>query len=326
MTQGTTLYELAAQYHEALPDRIRTYLHQRGIPDALIDLHLLGWNGRHITIPICNEAGEFAFFKFARDPEDQSSRPKMITTRGASAELYGWEEVKRRPQYLIICEGEFDRLVLEAHGFIAVTSTGGAGVFRAEWAMELNTIPHVYVCYDRDEAGRRGARKVGQLLPHARLIELPPDVGDGGDVTDFFVRLGRTREDFLTLMEEAAPVPPPPEPVIQVGQPKTTAANSLLRQRIERIKQHVSIVEIIGRYAKLRRSGDYLVGLCLFHPDHHPSLVVYPATSTFYCYGCRKHGDVITFVQALEQITFSQALDVLDSVRIYHGRRSQPEQ
>jgi hypothetical protein len=326
MTQETNLYELAAQYHEALPDRIHRYLNHRGIPDALIDLHLLGWNRRRITIPIFNSIGELAFFKFAKDPEDKNSGPKMMTTRGANAELYGWEEVKHRPQYLIICEGEFDRLVLKAQSFHAVTSTGGAGTFREEWARELSKIPHVYVCYDRDEAGCRGALRVGQLLPHAKLITLPADVGEGGDVTDFFVRLGRTREDFLTLMKQAEPVPPPPEPVIQVDQPRTTATISLLRQRIERIKHAVSIVEIIGRYAKLRHSGEYLLGLCPFHPDHHPSLVVYPATGTFYCYSCRKHGDVITFVRELEHLTFGQALDVLESVQNYHGRQAQPEQ
>jgi hypothetical protein len=104
MTQETNLYELAAQYHEALSDRIRTYLNHRGIPDALIDLHLLGWNRRRITIPIFNDSGELAFFKLAKDPQEKSFSPKMMTTRGASAELYEWEVVKRRPQYLIICE------------------------------------------------------------------------------------------------------------------------------------------------------------------------------------------------------------------------------
>lgn len=291
---------------------------------GVVPRHLLGWNGRRITIPIFNFAGELAFFKFAKDPTDKSSSPKMMTTRGASAELYGWEVVKRRPQYLILCEGEFDRLVLEAQGFLTVTSTGGAGAFREAWARELTPIPHIYVCYDRDEAGRRGAHRVGQLLPHAKMIALPADVGEGGDVTDFFVRLGRTREDFLTLMEQAEPVPPPPEPIIQVDQAGTHATSSLLRQRIERIKHAVSIVEIIGRYATLRRSGDYLIGLCPFHPDHHPSLVVYPATGTFYCFGCRKHGDVITFVQELEHLTFRQALEVLESIHSYHGRPSHP--
>src|SRR2546428_14180874 len=111
MTQGTNLHELALHYHEILPDRIRTYLNRRGIPDALIDLHLLGWHRRRITIPIFNSSGELAFFKFAKDPEEKSSSPKMMTTRGASAELYGWEMGKGRPQYTIICEGEFDRLI-----------------------------------------------------------------------------------------------------------------------------------------------------------------------------------------------------------------------
>lgn len=318
MTQETNLYELAAKYNEALPDRIRAYLNHRGIPDSLIDLYLLGWNGRRITIPIFNQAGELAFFKFAKDPEDKRANPKMLTTRGASVELYGWEDLQRCPPYLIICEGEFDRLVLKAHGFTAVTSTGGAGTFREEWVKALGKIPRLYICYDRDEAGRRGACKVGQLLPHAKLVTLPPDVGDGGDITDFFVRLGRTREDFISLLKQAEPVPPPPEPVIQLDQPKTNTINVRVRHRLERIKQEVSIVDIIGRYTKLRRSGDYLVGLCPLHSDHHPSLAVYPATGTFYCYGCLKHGDVITFVQELEQITFGQALDVLDSVRIYH--------
>jgi hypothetical protein len=155
---------------------------------------------------------------------------------------------------------------------------------------------------------------------------LPAEVGDGGDITDFFVCLGHTREDFLTLMREAEPVPPRPEPVIQIDPPKRSATNSVRRQRVERIKHAVSIVEIIGRYVRLQRLGDYLVGLCPFHPDHHPSFVVYPATGTFYCYGCRKYGDVITFVQEHEHLTFGQALKVLESVRSYHGQQFQPEQ
>jgi DNA primase len=325
MTQETNQYELAAKYHEALPDRIRAYLNRRGIPDSLVDLYLLGWNGRRITIPIFNHAGELAFFKFAKDPADKSASPKMLTTRGASVELYGWEDIQRLPPYLIICEGEFDRLVLKAQGFSAVTSTGGAGVFREEWVRALGKIPRLYICYDHDDAGRRGACKVGQLLPHAKLVPLPADVGNGGDVTDFFVRLGRSREDFIFLLKQAEPVPSPSEPVIQVDQPKTIPMNARLRQRIERIKRAVFIVGIVGRYTKLRSSGDYLAGLCPLHSDHNPSLAVYPTTGTFHCYGCLKHGDVITFVQEIEHITFGQALDVLESVRIYqHGGPSQP--
>jgi hypothetical protein len=97
MTQETTLSEVAATYHEALPERLRVYLNRRGIPDSLIDLHLLGWNGRRITIPVCNGDGELVFFRLAKDPADTSHSPKMLAPRGAHVELYGWEEVWRRP-------------------------------------------------------------------------------------------------------------------------------------------------------------------------------------------------------------------------------------
>jgi hypothetical protein len=111
------LLELAIKYHQALSGRIRKYLNDRGIPDLQIDGHLLGWNGQRITIPVFDRSGELAFFKLARDPEDPFPGSKMITTPGAHAEIYGWDEVLREPAQIVICEGESDRLVLEANGF-----------------------------------------------------------------------------------------------------------------------------------------------------------------------------------------------------------------
>src|SRR5262249_52810795 len=123
------LAALAANYHKALPGRIRQYLNNRGITDPLIDFHLLGWNGNRITIPIYNRDGEMAFFKLARDPDDTVPGPKMLNSPGAYAEIYAWGALLREPSRIIICEGEFDRMVLEANAFVAVTSTAGAGVF-----------------------------------------------------------------------------------------------------------------------------------------------------------------------------------------------------
>src|SRR5712691_3789243 len=156
MANPSDLLDLALQYNKDLPHRIRAYLNGRGIPDPLIASHLLGWNGLRITIPIYDRKGQVVYFKLAKDPDEQIPGPKMLASPGTTVELYGWDRVIAQTSPIIICEGEFDRLVLEANGFAAVTSTGGAGTFRAEWARALYTIPHVYVCYDRDEAGRRG--------------------------------------------------------------------------------------------------------------------------------------------------------------------------
>jgi Toprim domain-containing protein len=97
-------------------------------------------------------------------------------------ELYGRENLNDKPAQIIICEGEFDRLVLEANGFKAVTSTGGAKAFKKEWAKEFANISGVYLCFDNDEAGKSGALRVGGFIPHAKIVELPNDVGEGGDV------------------------------------------------------------------------------------------------------------------------------------------------
>src|SRR5207249_2207134 len=245
--------ELAREYHGNLPARIRQYLTQdRGISGEVIERHLLGWNGNRITIPVFNRSGGFACFKLAKDPEDKSDSPKMLASPGAKAELYGWERVLAKPDHLIICEGEFDRLVLESQGFAAVTSTGGAGTFRREWAEALREIPEVYVCFDRDDAGQKGAERVGGLIPRARLVELPEEVGEGGDVTDFFVRLKKSREDFLRLFETAVrPLPEPPAPDgLSAGSFRATGDSE-----IARLKSCVRLEELVGRHVALRQRG-----------------------------------------------------------------------
>jgi DNA primase len=162
------LFHLAAKFHRALPNRIREYPHSRGIPDEVVNRHFLGWNGWRIMIPVFNRKGVCAFFRLAKDPDNQSDAPKMLSLRGSSVELYGWEVLRLKPQRVVICEGEFDRLVLEANGLEAVTSTGGAGTFRPEWAEAFTEISEVYICFDRDEAGRKGALRIARMIAHAK--------------------------------------------------------------------------------------------------------------------------------------------------------------
>jgi len=321
MTNQNNLAELARKFHNDLPDRIRAYLNARGIPDEMLDLNLIGWNGWRINIPIFNRDGEIAFFKQAKDPEDKTKSPKMIAWPKGHLELYGWENVKDDPSAIIICEGEFDRLVLEANGFKAVTSTGGARAFRKEWAKEFEPISDVYICFDNDDAGKNGALRVGRIIRHAKIVELPSDVGDGGDITDYFVRLGRSREDFLKLLQEAKPAPPESE--VHPYAPKTRKSQSVERERVERVKNENSIIQVISRYVELRPSGQNLVGLCPFHEDRIPSFTVYPNTGKFYCYGCGKHGDVISFLRYKEGYNFNQALNALDRSSSQHGGESQ---
>ncbi len=77
----------------------------------------------------------------------------------------------------------------------------------------------------------------------------------------------------------------------------------------QQLKQQTDIVKIIGEYVKLRKAGaQNWTGLCPFHQEKSPSFSVNATHSYFYCFGCQAKGDVFTFVQKLENITFPEAV------------------
>jgi len=66
---------------------------------------------------------------------------------------------------------------------------------------------------------------------------------------------------------------------------------------IEFVREASPIEDVAGQYAKLRKEGKRLVGLCPLHLERDASFKVYPETQTFYCYGCGKGGDVRKFIE-----------------------------
>lgn len=304
-----SLVDLAQHYHTTLNDRIRAYLHARGLTDEVIDHFLLGWSGWRITIPITNRDGDVVSFKLAKDPDDDADTPKMLTTPGAAAELYGWEWLRTPPPRLVICEGEFDRLVLESRGMPAVTSTAGAGTFRLEWAEALRAVRELFICFDRDEAGEQGAARVARLLPQARVVRLPVDVGPGGDVSDYFVRLGQTVDDFERLLADSQPLRFPTE---RTAPSSVAAADSPWpRAELEDLKRRVALQDLVRRYTPLQPRGRHFVGRCPFHDDRQPSFVVYAEEQRFHCFGCAAHGDVLAFLMRVESLRFPEAVQAL---------------
>ncbi|HWZ43747.1 MAG TPA: DNA primase [Candidatus Saccharimonadales bacterium] len=75
------------------------------------------------------------------------------------------------------------------------------------------------------------------------------------------------------------------------------------------VKQQADIVRVIGDYVKLKKSGaQNFSGLCPFHQEKTPSFSVHATRQYFHCFGCGVSGDVFTFVQKIENITFPEAV------------------
>jgi len=80
---------------------------------------------------------------------------------------------------------------------------------------------------------------------------------------------------------------------------------------VEEIKERLNIVDIVGEYVQLKKTGANHKGRCPFHNEKTPSFTVSESKQFFHCFGCSKGGDVFTFLQEVESMEFAEALRVL---------------
>jgi DNA primase len=79
----------------------------------------------------------------------------------------------------------------------------------------------------------------------------------------------------------------------------------------EDVRAAADLVEVVGDYVKLKRSGSGYVGLCPFHDEKTPSFNVTPRLGIYKCFGCGKSGDVFGFVMEMEGVGFGEAMRTL---------------
>jgi len=88
-------------------------------------------------------------------------------------------------------------------------------------------------------------------------------------------------------------------------------AARIVDEDLAQVRERARIDEVIGSYMTLRRAGADLTGLCPFHDEKTPSFHVSPSRGLFYCFGCGVGGDVIKFVQQIDNLSFLEAVQAL---------------
>ncbi|WUH96649.1 DNA primase [Spirillospora sp. NBC_00431] len=89
-------------------------------------------------------------------------------------------------------------------------------------------------------------------------------------------------------------------------------AGRIRNEDIALVRERSSIADVIGEYLQLRGAGGgNLKGLCPFHDEKSPSFNVTPSRGLYFCFGCEAGGDVIKFVQEIEHLSFTEAVERL---------------
>mgnify|MGYP001564999919 FL=1 len=214
--------EIIEEYHQSLLNSYTSFekylTEKRGYTIETIKKFKLGWGNRCLLIPIYDEKGNCVNFIQKPDPTRPNPSKSMfsITGRGRMR-LFNIQvllgEVK--PDEVIICEGMWDCMKLTQEGYIAVSSTTGAGSFKAEWLPLFEGVKKIYICQDNDtnSAGQKGSLKIAKMFQDQKietyLVNLPnPKLGieEKIDITDFFVKLGKSKEHFDLLLQTAQPL------------------------------------------------------------------------------------------------------------------------
>ena len=82
-------------------------------------------------------------------------------------------------------------------------------------------------------------------------------------------------------------------------------------ESIERVRQAVDMLDLVGAKTELRRSGHQWMGTCPFHDERTPSFSVNATDKVFHCFGCGEGGDIFKFVQLTDGLPFRESLEQL---------------
>ncbi len=83
---------------------------------------------------------------------------------------------------------------------------------------------------------------------------------------------------------------------------------------LQRISDSLNIADVIGAYVPLKKRGSRYWACCPFHHEKSPSFSISPDKGLYYCFGCHAAGNIFTFVQKMENLTFNEAVERLAEI------------
>lgn len=293
------------------------YLNRRGITDQLIKKHKLGfafssgyseclkrgfkpseieksrmfqqsqdgsWYDffyNKITIPVDDKIKVYTFssrfididWEKANFKSPHVHRPGSFPIAFNHANLYYGKSI-------VITESPLDSMTLDKVYVPSIALLGSKKLTRK--IIEDLRDKQIYICFDIDtnQAGQKAAKRLAQKLLNNDIQSYIMDLGilTGGELGYDLNDLKPTKNSMVILASLSKEY---------IGK-KDNA-------KFHFDEDSVDIIEIAQQYLDLKQIGDKYQSICPFHKDHDPSLVLYPQTNSFYCFGCGVGGNANKF-------------------------------
>ena len=198
--QAKLLQEAAHHYAEAISKEALAYLAGRGISEETAARYRLGTitdpiEGHQgyegwISIPYFTALDMCVGFKFRRLDD---GKPKYGAPVGQKSHLFNVVATMAATNSIVICEGEFDAIVMEANCGIPAVGVPGVAAWKPYYTKLFNGFDIVYIVGDNDvkedgtNPGAEFSRRVAQEVSNSQIVTLPP----GLDITDFYLANGK---------------------------------------------------------------------------------------------------------------------------------------
>jgi hypothetical protein len=181
------------------------YLAARGITEEEVLHYKLGYDGTGIVYPVYMYGDILDKRTYNMSPKE--GEPKIKSQAGATPLLFPFDHWRKTETPTLLVGGENDALLGRRLGLNALTSTGGEGTFPAVF-LGLFKGKTVYIAYDCDEAGRKGALTVAFKLKEAGANVYIVDLGLAGtkedkDLTDFVIKHGYGADELQEKIDAA---------------------------------------------------------------------------------------------------------------------------
>jgi 5S rRNA maturation endonuclease (ribonuclease M5) len=178
---------------------------KRGLTLETLEKFGIGLHEGRFTIPVRDAQGRLVNVRRYKPNATEPKDKMMSWSRGTGTRRLFLPEVLEHHDEVILVEGEMDAIIGQQYGLPTMSHTAGATAWDVRWNLDFED-KVVFICYDCDDTGRRGARKVeAQLQRYAKKVHVIalPLKEKGADLTNYFVDQGYTANDFRVLMEEA---------------------------------------------------------------------------------------------------------------------------